>query len=227
MLRREIGGRTLVVGATERDDGDMHPGRVAAESLRRRQLALTTSTWVMLEQRHGTGVHTVSPSTSSWPIAGTGDVVVASVDDDDALAVWAADCAPLALFGQRGRRVLAHAGWRGLAAGVVDIAADAADDTVAAVLGPCIHPCCYEFGVDAIEQVHRSVELDDAVVRATTSDGALALDVPGIVAAILERRGIVLDVVGPCTGCDPRFFSHRCGVDLERHALVTWIEGTS
>ncbi len=47
------------------------------------------------------------------------------------------------------------------------------------------------------------------------------------IAAILGRHGIGLDVVGPCTGCDVRFYSHRRRNERERHAVVSWIEEAS
>lgn len=225
LLRRRIAGRTLIVGATERADGDVHPVRVAADELRRRQRELVGSTWVMLDQQHGADVHTVaSQPAPDWPLAGTGDVLVAPVEVAGPLAVWAADCAPIVLLGADGTRVAAHAGWRGLAAGAVDAAADAVGVVDAAVLGPCIHRCCYEFDPDDLDAVAAAVALHPDEVRGPTSWGTSALDVPATVAALLARRGITLDVSGPCTGCDVRFRSHRRRGDLARHALVTWVE---
>lgn len=225
LLRRRIGGRTLIVGATERADGDVHPVLVAADELRRRQRELVGSTWVMLDQQHGAEVHTVAPQlTPDWPLAATGDVLVAPADVAAPLAVWAADCAPIVMLGADGTRVAAHAGWRGLVAGAVDAAADAVGVADAAVLGPCIHPCCYEFSCRDLEQFSAAVALDLDDVRGQTSWGAAALDVPATVAALLARRGIALDVSGPCTGCEVRFQSHRRRGDIARHALVTWVE---
>lgn len=227
LLRREFGGRVAVAITTERADGDMHPERVDAASLRQRQIAVTGSTWVMLDEVHGTTVVAVDAH-PPWPLAGTGDVLLAR-QHDATLAVWAADCAPLALFGADGTSlVVAHAGWRGLADGVLDVAADALASTgttvAAAVLGPCIHACCYEFSSGDLDRVAAGIGASSSDVVATTAWGTTALDVPRAVAAGLARRGIALDSVGPCTGCDQRFRSHRRRNELERHALVAWFE---
>ncbi len=103
---------------------------------------LTGATWVMLDEVHGTDVIDIDAG-DSWPIAGTGDVLMADRSDQQ-LAVWAADCAPIALFGANGTaRVVIHAGWRGLADGIIDVALDALESSgthaAIAVLGPCIH----------------------------------------------------------------------------------------
>ena len=229
LLRRDIDGRTAVAAVTECSDGDVHPELVDADTLWRRQLALTGNRWVMLDEVHGVDVVTVdSLDNVAWPLAGTGDVLVAD-QSSDTLAIWVADCAPLALFGVNGTtRVVAHAGWRGLADGVIDVAVDAIESTgtqvAAAVLGPCIHPCCYEFGEADLEQVARGVGASSTDVTASTTWGARALDVPAAVTAGLARRDIEVDVTGTCTGCDRRFRSHRRRGELERHALVVWFE---
>jgi copper oxidase (laccase) domain-containing protein len=123
LLRRDIDGRTAVAAVTECSDGDVHPEIVDADTLWRRQLALTGDRWVMLDEVHGVDVVAVDSLPSvAWPLAGTGDVLVAT-QSSATLAVWVADCAPLALFGANGTtRVVAHGGWRGLADGVIDVA---------------------------------------------------------------------------------------------------------
>jgi copper oxidase (laccase) domain-containing protein len=229
LLRLQVGGRVAVAVCTEAGDGDIHPERVPSSTLRQRQIRLVGEPWVMLDQVHGAQVVSVDAlEPKRWPLSGTGDVLVAN-RSPDVLAVWAGDCAPIALFGANGTsRVVAHGGWRGLASGVIDVAVDAIESTgttvAAAVLGPCIHRCCYEFGSVDLDQVAAGVGVSADAIAAVTSWGSRALDVPAAVAAGLARHGIGLDAVGVCTGCDPRFRSHRCRVELERHALVAWFE---
>lgn len=236
LLRSTDHGRTLVVAASERSDGDVHPHRVRPDVLRERQVVATGRPWVLVDQVHGTDVHRhrVDDDGTEIPLETpplssrvTADVLVATRASVPALAVWAADCATIALVGDGGTMVLVHAGWRGLAAGVVDVAVDTfeaqVEAVVHAVLGPVIHPCCYAFGADDAAAVARGVGADiDDVVAA--GGGHLALDVPAAVAAALTRRDVTLDVVGPCTGCDARWFSHRVRRDSGRHALVAWFE---
>jgi polyphenol oxidase len=229
LLRRHIAGRVAVAAITECADGDVHPERVDVDTLRHRQLALTGSRWVMLDEVHGVDLVSVDAlATVEWPVAATGDVLVAD-RSGEMLAVWVADCAPLALFGANGTaRVVAHAGWRGLADGVIDVAVDAIESTGtrvdAAVLGPCIHACCYEFGADDLERVAAGVGAPVSAVTGSTAWDTRALDLPAAVGAGLARRGVALDIVGTCTGCDRRYRSHRRRADVERHALVAWFE---
>ena len=229
LLRLEVGGRVAVAVVTERNDGDVHPERVDAELLRRRQVQLTGSPWLMLDEVHGIEVFDADEGSGlGWPLAGIGDVIVADRSTEQ-LAVWAADCAPIALFGENGTsRAVAHGGWRGLAGGVIDAAVDAVESTGTAigatVLGPCIHACCYEFDAADLDRVAQGVGVPASAVSATTTWGTSALDVPAAVAAGLARRGVALDVVGACTGCDHRFRSHRRRAEPERHALVVWFE---
>lgn len=220
LLDTRIGERRLRVVASERADGDVHPERVPASTLSTRQHAVAGSHWAMADQIHGTDVLEVDHRKSSRPLRGVADVLV-TADLDTRLAIWAADCAPIVLAADDGTLVGAHGGWRGLAAGVVDIAVHEARRTgasvVAAVLGPVIHSCCYEFDQSDLDTI------PDAVAS-STSQGAPALDVPATVAASLARHGIVLDVEGPCTGCDDRWYSHRVRADAGRHAVVAWWE---
>lgn len=229
LLRRDIAGRTVVAAVTERRDGDVHPELVDPDILRFRQAELTGAPWVMAAEVHGTEVVDVDALSSHWmPLAGVGDVLRAERSYEP-IAVWAADCAPVALFGADGAsRVVAHAGWRGLAAGVLDVAVDTLESTgttvAAAVLGPCIHGCCNEFGADDLDRVAAGVGARSDKVASITARGTLGLDISSAVAAGLARRGIALDAAGPCTGCDDRFRSHRCRAESERHALVAWFE---
>jgi hypothetical protein len=126
------------------------------------------------------------------------------------LAILTADCAPVALVGP-GVVGAVHAGWRGLAAGVVEAAvaqvAELAGEPPSAVVGPCIHPCCYEFSPGDLELV--AARLGDAV-ESRTAAGDPALDVPAAVRIALSRAGVAgITDVGVCTSCSPRHFSHR------------------
>jgi YfiH family protein len=141
------------------------------------------------------------------------------------LAVRTADCVPVVLVGTTTVGVV-HAGWRGLLGGVVEAAVDAlrtlADEPVAAHLGPCIRPGCYEFdGPERSELVERFGE----VAAATTAWGTPAIDLPAITAAALVEAGVPLvhDTAG-CTACDRRWYSHRARGEAERFATLAWLE---
>ena len=228
-----IAGREVEIVATTRDDGDIHPDNVDADVLARRQIAATGDRWVMLDEVHGIGVVDVDPAAIdpgvTGPVTfGVGDIGVASAPGTH-LAVWTADCAAIILLVDDGTVVGAHGGWRGLAAGVIAVGVDPAvrggGQVVSAVLGPVIGPCCYEFGRSDLDAVADGVHVDPSVIVGATRDGRLALDVPRAVRAALAHRNIDLDVAGPCTGCDDRWFSHRVRRDAGRQATVAVIGG--
>lgn len=110
---------------------------------------------VRMHQVHGTGALVVREGDrlpESW---GTGDVAVAD-HPGVALAVTVADCVPILLADTRTGAVgAAHAGWRGVAAGVATTAVQAMISTfgsrpsdLVAAIGPSIGPCCYRVGQD-------------------------------------------------------------------------------
>lgn len=137
------------------------------------------------------------------------------------VGIVTADCVPILVAAGDGSRVAAiHAGWRGLAAGVIEAGLEAlceATGSLASVaaVGPGARGCCYE--VD--EPVHRALAeryADDLVapVLLAGRPGRYQLDLPLLATRVLERRGAKLARVGiahrDCTICDPeRFESFR------------------
>jgi polyphenol oxidase len=117
------------------------------------------------------------------------------------MVAFSADCLPIAIARTDGERRLAvvHAGWRGLAEGVVDEAVAAVGGETAAVIGPAIGPCCYEVG----EEVSALFDEDLTVQR--------HLDLWTAGERALRRAGVAtVDRIDACTRCNPdRFFSHR------------------
>lgn len=153
--------------------------------------------WSVVRQVHGgdvveaTGAGRLADADAVW-----------TSDPSRTVAVLAADCVPVLLAG-RGSVAVAHAGWRGLLAGVVERAAAAAGAT-AAWIGPAIGPCCYEVGADVGGSFADRFG-DDVVSARSTLDLWAA-------AARAARRGGASDVhtARLCTSCHPDlFFSHR------------------
>jgi YfiH family protein len=113
-----------------------------------------------------------------------------------------ADCVPIAVARADGRPALAtlHAGWRGLAAGIVEAGVAAlGDGPKVAAIGPSIGPCCYAVGPEV------SARYDNDL----TSDGKL--DLWSAAERKLEAAGVErVDRLTVCTCCNPDlFFSHR------------------
>ena len=209
--------------ASTRSDGDFHLDRVPAAELEERRRRLVDMPWTMLDERHGTDVVVVDrPGGGDRAI---GDVAITGLAGV-ALGVWVGDCAPIVLVHPDGTFGVVHAGWRGLAQGVLESACESLgiDVGVGAVahLGPTIGPCCYAFGADDLAAVAAAVGVEPDVVASTTNRGATALDVVAAVRHGLARRGVAVDHDAPCTGCGGSYFSHRVRADLERHVVVAW-----
>jgi polyphenol oxidase len=131
--------------------------------------------------------------------------------------VLTADCLPVAL-GAGGAVAMLHAGWRGLAGGVLEEGVRAlrdlgGRDRITAVIGPGAGVCCYEVG----PEVH--AVFGDAHRRGRH------IDLPAIARARLLAAGVaeVADARA-CTICDRRFFSHRREeARAGRQAGVAWL----
>ena len=127
------------------------------------------------------------------------------------------DCTPIVVFDPVRRAVgLIHAGWRGVARGVVPAAVEAFEHLSGsqpadlwAGIGPTIGPCCYEVGQ----------EVADAVIGASGNgsdlsrqrNGSLYLDLPAAVRAQLLHAGVTrIEMAHQCTACNTaEWFSHR------------------
>jgi len=131
--------------------------------------------------------------------------------------VLAADCLPVALYG-RGGLAMAHAGWRGLAGGILGAAAAAVGATSAAI-GPAIGPCCYEVGQEVLDAF---ADLGDGIAQGRM------LDLPEVARRRLAAAGVErVESAGLCTSCEPElFFSHRRDHGRTgRQAGIAWLEG--
>jgi len=143
-------------------------------------------------------------------IAGVDGLVTARIGVP--IAVTVADCVPLVIASaEEGSVVVAHVGWRGLVAGLVERAAATARGTASsltAVIGPAIGPCHYEVGEDVAVAVG-GASLAGAITSRRA--GSLYLDLPGTIAAMLRAGGVRrIEMAELCTACHPRrFFSHR------------------
>ncbi len=210
-LRR--GRRDIHIRCSTIADGDFHIERDSVALQHRRQ-AFERGRWTQLDEVHGTTVRVVDePGQHDFAV---GDAAVTHCMGA-VLSVWVGDCAPLVLVGDRGVAAV-HAGWRGALDGVIQIAAAAlGEDRVEAVLGPCIHSCCNEFGTDLLQ---RFVERCGPDVAGTTSWGTPSLDLPAVVRAALAEVGVPLADLSSCTRCHPeRYFSHRRG-QLQRQVMT-------
>lgn len=225
MLRSVALGDGSVVHAafSRRDDGDfaLRPAADSDEGAAPTGIGPAVAhTW--LRQPHGAAVVIVdAPGEHCGAFA---DAAVTACTDTP-LTIRTADCAPIAIYSSNGLIAAVHAGWHGVVAGVIDACATAMRARGArdlrAILGPCIHAECYEFGRDDLARV---VAVAGEGAIGVTRSGAIAMDLPAAVASALGRAEVELsDRIDECTACNPHdYFSHRARAERERHVMVLW-----
>lgn len=198
-------------------DGDFHLDTVPPVVLAHRRQAFVPGPWTQLDEVHGNDVLVVTvPGEHDGAV---GDAAVTRIPGA-VLSVWVGDCAPVVLVGDdvhgHGVVAAAHAGWKGALEGVLQRTVEAMQAArVEAVLGPCIHGCCNEFGPDLLEQF---VDRFGPQVAATTTWGTPSLHLPAVVQAALAEVGVAMRDESSCTRCTTSWFSHRRG-DAGRHVM--------
>ncbi len=145
------------------------------------------------------------------------------------LAVLTADCLPVFLCDRAGRRLaLLHAGWRGLAAGVVEAGVRAlglSGAELIAWLGPAIGPRAFQVG----EEVRQAFLARDAGAReafAPDGEGRWRADLYALARRRLAAVGVRAVYGGKyCTFHEPeRFYSYRRDGQCGRMASLAWLE---
>lgn len=220
-------------GATPRDPGGMNVGlgsgderdRVLANRARLRACLPAEPVW--LRQVHGPVVIDADTPHVEPPQA---DASVA-LAPATVCAVMIADCLPVLLADASGRAIAAaHAGWRGLAAGVIQATVGRMRQRLRdpsarllAWLGPAIGPRRFEVGADVLIAMQASLpRAADAFVA--ISDAKYYADLFALASQALAQAG-VNDVSGGglCTASDPeRFYSFRRDGTTGRHVAVIW-----
>ena len=181
------------------------------------------------EQVHGAKVVRVGKQHSGAgfeePRSAIGGADALSVSQQDLpVAVLTADCLPIALATPEEQLVVVHAGWRGLAGGILAraIAAFERPSLVCAAIGPAIGPCHYEVGEDVAEAVAAGAGTEPVTER---KKGGLYLDLRRTAVRTFRAAGIhQIEITDLCTACLPdRFFSYRRDGVTGRQALVAMV----
>ncbi len=220
-------------GATPRDAGGMNVGlgsgderdRVLANRALLRGWLPAEPAW--LRQVHGCLVVDADVLHAEPPQA---DASVA-VATEAVCAVMIADCLPVLLAEARGRAVAAvHAGWRGLASGVVQNAVarlrlrlqDPAAEMIA-WLGPAIGPQRFEVGPEVLAAMQTSLP-QAAAAFVPTAGGKYCADLFALARQALTQANVVkVSGGGWCTASNPeRFYSFRRDGTTGRHVAVVW-----
>lgn len=170
-----------------------------------------SNTWASVRQIHGDIVMSVE---HPGP-AGDGDGLVTN-QPDLPLVIATADCLPIIVEGDTSVALL-HAGWRGIAAGIIPagLAAmtDLGDTPRRAAIGPSIGPCCYEVGDDVLSAI--------GGYRSTTTRGAASIDLWA--AAEAQLGAVPVWRSNRCTGTDREYWSYRRDGTENRQVAVAWV----
>ena len=229
---RAGGSSTGAYGSPNRDGMNLGLGSgddisvVAANRARLRAMLPDEPRW--LRQVHGCGV------VDATTVDGIVEADAAVTDQPGTVAVvMVADCMPVLLADERGRCVgVAHAGWRGLAAGILQATVRAMrerlrepDARLIAYLGPAIGPDHFEVGGDVLQAMTSGL-VGAAAAFVPAGAGKYRADLFALGRMALAAAGV--DAVfggGICTVCDPeRFYSHRRDRITGRHAALCWID---
>lgn len=203
---------TLNLGHTVGDD------LAAVEENHRRALeplGLDPGQVVSPWQVHGAAVDVVGPEQRGTVRPET-DALVTDVPRVP-LMMRFGDCTPVVLFDPTRQAIgLAHAGWRGIVAGVVGASIHTMAHRFGCIpgdiwagIGPTIGPCCYEVGTDVAGEIASACPPWPEVVRSV--NGQVYANLPAAVEAQLRAAGVErIEHANLCTSCRvDEFFSHR------------------
>jgi YfiH family protein len=219
------GGGGLNLGLHVNDDPD------AVQENRRRLQALLPGRPAWIAQVHGIGVVDAALVQPGAPVQ-TGDASTA-VDPGVVCAILTADCLPV-LFADLDGKVVgaAHAGWRGLAAGVLGATVarmrEQGAGDITAWLGPAIGPQAFEVGVDVLEAFRAALPdggAEEGFRSYAGREGKYLADMPLLARRLLARDGVTRVHGGErCTFTErDRFYSYRRdGAGSGRQASLIW-----
>ncbi|HEY8330026.1 MAG TPA: peptidoglycan editing factor PgeF [Pseudomonas sp.] len=197
---------------------------VAVAENRRRLQALLGCRAAWLSQVHGVSVVEADPAQVAEADAGW------SATPGVACAIMTADCLPVLFCDRAGSHVAAaHAGWRGLAAGVLEASVAALDcpaDQVLVWLGPAIGPQAFEVGAEVRAAfVEQHAEAAEAFVPSVNA-GRFMADLYRLARIRLAAIGVTAVYGGGlCTFSDAaRFYSYRREPRTGRLASLIWLE---
>ncbi len=210
---------SLNLGSHVGDD----PAAVRENRHRLREALCLPSEPLWLRQVHGAQVWVAAAPPEEPPVA---DAVVVR-EEGRVAVIQVADCMPVLFASGDGSVVAAaHAGWRGLAAGVLEATLAAmrvSPGSVVAWLGPAIGPDAFEVG-DEVRHAFIASDRSAAAAFTPNSRGRWQCDLAGLARQRLAAAGVGRVAGGGwCTHADPRrFFSHRRDGRCGRMAALLW-----
>lgn len=162
----------------------------------------------MLQVKQVHGVDIATPETIPCEADG---LFVSWNDFENPLAIKTADCMPIVIEGEKGI-VFLHAGWKGLANGILKRPEISLIVPQRVLIGPCIHNCCFEVSEDFQENFKGSQNFKRI-------EGKLFFDLPQEAKKQLRDAfpGLLVEITPICTCCNPIFHSYRRDKTSERN----------
>jgi hypothetical protein len=187
---------------------------------------------VWLRQVHGTAVRHLTAADLAVDAADPPADAAWTGEPGIACTVKVADCLPVLFAAEDGSVVAAaHAGWRGLAAGVLEATLAAVERgagvpaaRMLAWLGPCIGPAAFEVGADVVEAFGPAEASRFAWSPRADGSPRWRADLPGLAESRLRAAGVArIERSGRCTVAEPSaFFSFRRDGITGRMAAAVW-----
>ena len=194
-------------------------------------LGVPSLPWRVLNQVHGCRISEADRNRVSEPE--TADALYLNQRGLIA-AVMLADCHPVILYDpEKHRGMICHAGWRGSAAGMAAeavnhlVANGSRRESILAVAGPGIGPCCYQVGEDVADAFRKDQNCPGTVLSPDGEPGKYRLNLEAVNLHQLRSSGLKEDNIGAagfCTACrTDEFYSYRNegGQTGRQNALLT------
>jgi YfiH family protein len=216
VITTRVGGvsRGVYAGLNLATHVDDNPASVQANrDLLVSQLGLEQAP-VWLEQVHGKAIIEAAANSALEQADG-------SITEERGLplAIMTADCLPIVMWDSSRSRVCAlHAGWRGLASGIIAAGAKLFRGKFSAFIGPGIGPCHYEIDQTVREQFRSDVAFSPSRSNHYRFDLALEARRQLFAAGAENVQGMSV-----CTACDERFYSYRRDGQTGRFATLVWL----
>ncbi len=226
LFRQTLSDGNLIVSlVSEINDGDFSSDQTQNRTLIENQSRIRDGEWNWLSQEHGTEIIWLDKNKRAYGIKGD---ALATSSSEKVIAITVADCLPLLLIEESGILSLLHLGWRGIEQGLLEksiqLIKTKSNESMSAVMGPCINPCCYEFSQNAMDNL---VEKYGSKIVSKTLAGALSLNIKECVRGILSSCDVEVKYDDPfCTNCDPRHWSFRSDGTGKRQVMIAWKEET-
>ena len=231
--------RSLNLGAHTQDDPD------AVVENRRRLTSVLPGVPLWLTQVHGTSVFDADASEiieggllAKKRVDGLEPVADAAIttQPNRVLAIMTADCAPIVLADLEGRALaVAHAGWRGLAEGVLAATLEALAERLPqavgwkAWVGPCIGQAAFEVGDDVYEAFTSKDPISVQHFLPGRMPGKWQADLAGLACHQLDKLGVQnVECANVCTfEREDLFYSYRRSACTGRMATLAWLSEES